>query len=414
MIRLKKTAIDPLLDVYDYVNLSSKRHHDRHTLELYMKTLSFLRPFFLPFLILVGIGVIISNCFSANSPQHQHDFVSYYYGTKAKSAGLNPYTSESLAKMIQRPLDSHIRFVYPPQMTLLFNPFMLLPFETARTAFLAFKVVALIALFGVWIRYFKPHPPHWLAFTLISLFAFHGAISCDLHAGNISTFESLLLWLGFGIATVGHLMPAAALIAMGASFKLTPIVFLGILALSRSAKKWRAILIGAVIFATIQGIGLYLTPGLYQQFLSSGNLLDSTGFTNPSALAFFRYDVAPILAQHISINAAQIGQFMYIIWLIIIGTLFILWMRRRHLYTLFEIINIVVLFYALVMPRFKDYTFIMLIIPAWHAVSIIQNPWIKWTVVTLLLVTLWPYHHLTMTLLLLGISLGPRIYRRQN
>ncbi|MGE4170145.1 MAG: glycosyltransferase family 87 protein [Candidatus Margulisiibacteriota bacterium] len=354
-------------------------------------------------LILAASAVLVGKAITAFSPEHQHDFISYYYGTQAIAQHLNPYTSKTLSFLSGQNLDDHLRFVYPPQMSWFFKPFTHLPFDTARKVYVIVKLLVLAGLALLWFRFFKPKNGSLLVFLLLLLFAFHETAACDLLSGNISVFEEALLWSGFALMVNGSLVWAGALIGLAACFKVTPLVFLGFLALVPNTslhQKAKAIGSGLGVFALVQGLGYLCYPALFGLFLTTPAPLDSSGFVNPSSLALIQFELGPKLGH---------PMLLYALWLLVVASLGVWWLKHRNRFSLIQNISAGLLLYALAMPRFKDYTFLLLIIPAWVTISELKNPWVKWGLLVLLCVTLWPYHHLVMV----GVLLGGLLFRER-
>ncbi len=200
---------------------------------------------------------------------------------------------------------------------------------------------------------------------------------------------------------IGYLFAIA--IAIAGSFKLLPLAFLGLIFLTKSPKKWQIMGTGVGLFAIIQSLGFFGMSTMYQAFLSSPKPLDSSGYVNPSILAWLQFDLEPWLTLHnISISTSII----YGLWIIgfssLLGWFFL---KRRYHYPMIIQISIAVLGYGLLLPRLKDYSFLIFVIPAYYAVIALPKRWQQVLTLILFCVSLWPYHHWTMLLLSLGILL---------
>ena len=188
------------------------------------------RPFFMKkyipyFLLLLLAGGIVSKAILGLDSGHQHDFISYYYGAKSIIMGLNGYDSHIVSTMSGQGHQSHLRFVYPPQMAWVFAPLTAFSFLHARLIFLCIKLITATGFIALYLKFFVKEK-HLLSFVLISLFAFRGPFTSDILAGNIATFEILLLWLGFLFLVMGRSYLFALFIALAGSFKLLPLAFL--------------------------------------------------------------------------------------------------------------------------------------------------------------------------------------------
>jgi hypothetical protein len=350
-------------------------------------------------LLLLAYG-ILSKAYMGLDAGHQHDFISYYYGTKAMITGSNGYDSQIVSALSGQGHQSHLRFVYPPQMAWLFAPLTAVPFLEARLIFLGLKLIAGACLIALFLRYVIKKE-FLVAFVMIAVFAFRGPFTSDILAGNIATFETLLLWGGFLCLLLGRSYLFAIAIAIAASFKLLPLAFLGFIFLTKQSKKWSILGTGIGIFGIIQSIGFFGMPTMYQEFLNSPKPLDSSGYVNPSILAWLQFDLEPWLALH---NITVSTSVIYGLWILGFSSVMaVFFLKKRHGYPLIIQISIAVLSYGLLLPRLKDYSFLIFVIPAYYAVIALPKRWQQVLVLALFCVSLWPYHHWTMLLLALGI-----------
>lgn len=159
----------------------------------------------------------------------------------------------------------------------------------------------------------------------------------------------------YPILTLGSRLLGVVLIALGGSFKLLPLVFLGIVFLTPLRQKWRLFGTGILIATLVQVLGLWRMPQHYVHFLTSPHPLDSSGYVNPSLLALLQIDLGTWLSQY---NISPVMLYAGFACGILVVTSSLLWKHRTR-YTLLSQICILVLTYGLVSPRLKDYTFIM-------------------------------------------------------
>ncbi|NDC83210.1 DUF2029 domain-containing protein [bacterium] len=350
-------------------------------------------------------GVVISFGITARDPGHLHDFISYYFGTLAISKGVNGYSADAVSHLFGQPLQSHLRFVYPPQMSWIFRPFTWISYPSARTAFITVKVILALGFLWMGISQFKPTNGNLFLMGLIALFGFHGTIGIDIASGNIGILEALLFWGGIALLLKNKPVWAGAAIALGASFKLTPIVLLLPFLIFKQPSYRRMSLSGLAVFIFIQLVGYLSYPSLFREFITSTSPLDSSGFVNPSSLAFIRFSLAPRLAALSGGSIFIIERLIYLSWVAICGIGLTILVKFRKRISTMEFLSGLVLIYAMAMPRFKDYTFVLLIIPAWWIVSQIETTWLRWGMVALICMSLWPYHHLMMIILMVYIIL---------
>ncbi len=284
----------------------------------------------------------------------QRDFLVYFSSGQIFAQGGNPYESQ--------------RFVYPPLILPLFQMLSLFTLEHAKSFFLWSKTFALMALLVVWMRYFIPGKNR-LPFIAFSLLAFYGTIHLDFRAGNISVFEQLILWLGFAALLRGKkILFCIAVIAVSA-FKLTPIFFLLLLLVGKGEKgntDLKYFMGAGFLFVSFLGLSYLCTPELFLSFLhASTSRMDEGGVTSPSSLAFFR-DVLKLLAVPSSFATPT---FLLFSCLILLGSIGMV----RKLSSLKDSILISTITYALIMPRFKDYSYVLVLPAAYSALESTRN-----------------------------------------
>lgn len=140
---------------------------------------------------------------------------------------------------------------------------------------------------------------------------------------------------------------------------------------------------------------------MYQTFLSTPAPLDSSGYVNPSILAWLQFELIPWLTTY-GVTVSAFGLYVLFVFLFLAGLAVFFW-KNRHEYPLIIQISMGILAYGLLSPRLKDYSFLIFVIPAYYAVLSLPKRWQQGLVLALFCVSLWPYHHWTMLLLALGI-----------
>ena len=310
-------------------------------------------PAILIFLPIVSFALCIWEIFQ-NPDKFQWDLSVYYQSAIAWQAGSNPYET--------------IGFVYPPVYLMFFkicSSIWTLP--QFYNLFLATKVLCFFALVVLWRKEFLPKIKSEVFFLFIWL-ALYSAFSLDFQAGNISVFETLLVFLGFHFYMRGRFRIFTGLIFLAASFKMTPLLFLLLLLINPSAKKRSAFFMGLLGFSLYALLNYILYPELSFSFVSQAihRTTNEAGYINPSSYAFFTGTFAN-LAQFFKINEIPlIAPMAYVSFLTAIYMRSLkAWNKKRssedskstdRLLILFS-----VLIYALVMPRMKDYAYILMI-----------------------------------------------------
>jgi hypothetical protein len=318
--------------------------------------------------ILAGIYIIaVSIYVLANPDKLQWDFKTYYYAGLAYSRGTDPYLLQSLSAQAGQEIG--FPFAYPPLTLPLFRLFSVwFEYSTAYILYFVLKLAALAALVRLWVREFLPSQYRDI-FPLILIFGFSGAIYLDLVAGNISIFEQLGLWTAFWALRRKRVALFSGIVVVVACFKLTPILFLLLPLLLIDRKQWKEPAIAFSGWLALQ-IGSYVfQPQLYTNFLTLASKLDERMPHNPSTLALIR-DAGRWLSE----KGIQLPEWLLVAFFAVV-VLLVIWLTWRRLkdsrdtwqYRLY----LVCLAYAVIVPRFKNYSYILLLIPAY--VILIQS-----------------------------------------
>jgi hypothetical protein len=299
----------------------------------------------------------------ANGDRMQWDFQTYYYAGRAFAQGLDPYDLQALTQVAGREIG--YPFAYPPVTLPVFEVLGTLDLRTASVVYLALKVVALAGLIAIWRRWFIRSRPD-LFFYLFLLFGFGGAIYADLSSGNISLFEQVALWVAFAAFARGRTFAFTLLVVGVSLFKLTPILLLGLLLIRGGRHTGRAMAGGLLAFAAALGVSYVIWPHLFTSFLQGGWSFDERGGINPSSLALLRDIYDYLLGRGVLPEWEGLPWLGYLAW--VVGVMLIT--RRaaaRHPSRDPRTwIYVGCLAYVLVAPRFKNYAYILLLVPAYE------------------------------------------------
>jgi len=328
-----------------------------------------LKILFIALLLLYCIVLIVK--IAKHREVYQWDFKAHFYAARAHAAGLNPYDRPLVRRVAKAPLSQW--FNYTPVAIWFYRLFCLFDFNTAYYLFLAFKCILLVGLLYLWRKGFLKSE-RGLLFYLFCLLAFNSAIYIDFLAGNISILEQFGLWLAFYFFLRRRLLLFCLIIVILANFKLTPLLFLFLLWFLEEKKKYIYFLGSAILFAGIQLIS-YLTSPLFMDFvrLMSGILSDIRGVINPSTFTLIR-DVFGLIAKERGITVPQRIQILAFL-VIVAAIIFLSW---RSFIVLKSVggkekdkimVFLSCLVYALILPRFKDYSYILLIVPTYFAIK---------------------------------------------
>ncbi len=297
------------------------------------------------------------------------DFNIYYAAGKVFAGGGNPYDADALSKYAET---KHLPYVYPPITLWFFKPLAGWNYNTAVNVFLAVKCLVLIGLAYLWKKKFLAgeSDPFYYLFLLL---AFNGALYCDFYTGNISIFEQALLWLGFYALIQRRPEILSLLVLVVAAFKITPILFILLLLILEGRKKYFYLLGTLALYIAIQALSYVNNPQLFKAFVNNSAGLDERSAINPSTLALLR-DGFDSLAKYAGISVPGAGQmvlYLALVGVAVLLTILVALPLLRHKSPDREkvLIFLSCLVYALIMPRFKDYSYILLLAPAYFIIK---------------------------------------------
>ncbi|MCX6354761.1 MAG: glycosyltransferase 87 family protein [Candidatus Aureabacteria bacterium] len=300
----------------------------------------------------------------------QWDFRVYYEAGRAYLRGANPYDATLAAGVEGYAAPRGFRFYYPPVVLPLLGILASRDYTTALQGVFIFKCALLIGLIYLWGREFLPGKPD-LLFFLFCLVAFNGCIYIDFKAGNVSVIEQFSLWLGFYFFLKRRLLLFCILIICSSLFKVTPLVFLGMLFFSGDTKKyvWAWVSAGAVVLAT--AASYIFNPVLFTRFmLNAGRVLDRTiVMSQPST-----FDLLEDLIRMMKMNMGRtLSSGVHLaVFGVLVAVVLIVTVRRFIMLRSLDLadrekimIFMACTVYAMVMPNFEDYEYIILIVPAY-------------------------------------------------
>jgi hypothetical protein len=303
-----------------------------------------------------------------NPDVFQWDFRTCYFAAKAHALGLNPYDIQNLGEI--SPVEISIPYHYQPLVLYLFYPFLLMRYSVACQAFLFINIIIIIYLFYSW-RYYFINYSNIVTYCLFIMIAFNNTIYRSLAAGNISLFEQFIVWTALVFLVHRRRFLFCLSIVLAAIFKFQLILFLGLLFLSEG-KKPALIQFGlsSLGFAVIVGVPCLSAPNLFPHFLTAAQdaAVGEIGDINPSTLAII-IDFLNRFSKLINFPRPSIiakGIYLSVVTSILI-------ISRRALIALKSLDDVekkklsllfACMVYSLIVPLFKDYTFILLLPPA--------------------------------------------------
>ena len=320
-------------------------------------------------ILLVGYFITLVLHVSAHDDQYLWDFRSHRGSGKILASGSNPYDADALSPKSR----TKFLYTYPPVTLFLYRLFAIPEYKTAVHIFLIAKCILLVGLVYFWQREFLKQDGS-IMFYVFCLLAFNSAVFLDMIAGNINLVQQALLWIGFSFYIRGRYKLFCLFILIAASFKMTPIFFLILLLLPDDKNKYKYFFGAGAVFLGYLLIQYLVVPDFFTGFIKNalivvgepGGVVPSTnkliagifeivsnitGMTIPPAfqptifiiiaavVVFFSYKACLRLKQVQLDNRAMLEVFM------------------------------VCLVYALIHPRFKDYGYILLIVPSFYVIK---------------------------------------------
>jgi hypothetical protein len=321
-------------------------------------------------ILLVVCGMTLTNYVAkvVTNPRYQWDLKMYHSAAKVFIEGGDYYDAELI-----REKGGRHPYMYSPYGIFFLFFLGLLSFEKAALLWVGLKLGILIVLFWIWKKIFYDYFDErysWISFCLFLVWAsraFNRAIYMDFRAGNISIIEEFLIWGGilFLLYRGKYVLFGLCLIA-ASFFKFLPIVLIGLVLVLGAGKmrdRIKQLGIISLISLSIWGAGILLMPFEFRGWLSSARavvfMARERGINNPTMLPFIRQVIG---------NVGKAYELtLYFLWILIVFFIcyfvsknilkkdFSFLKKKKYIFFLWCLI------YPLVMPRFKDYTFIFLL-----------------------------------------------------
>jgi hypothetical protein len=300
-------------------------------------------------LLLYCAGALIS--LSLRLEHIQWDFAVYYRAPQAYARGLDPYRMIVPCAVDGSAAPRGFKFYYPPLMLALFAPFSLLGYPAAARLFFSINCAALAALVVVWRNKFLGGRAGAL-FYLLCAASFGSPLYLALRAGNVVLMEQCLLWMGFHFFLDRRSAAFCLCVLAAAVFKVTPLFFLSLLLFVEDNRRWRCLAgsVGALCAgAAVVGI---LAPGLWVRFLHNSTRILYKA--QPSTYAMLRELLPPacVWPAYATLAAAVLACTAIAAARLGAGG------RGRMIY-------LACAAYAVVLPHFEDYSYMLLIPPAY-------------------------------------------------
>ena len=305
----------------------------------------------------------------------QWDFKVYYAAAELHKHGISPYQSANFHFAAGETI---LYYPYPPYTLFLFYPFTWFDIRTASAIYLTLQILALCALIFVWVRTFNLSS-HRMLFFVFVFFAFEGAVIGDLRSGNCCMFEQLIIAIAFYCYTEGKIGWFSAAIVVAASLKLAPILLLGLLLTSGRKREVLYCVVFGMVFLLLLALTAAIWPHLFPDFIHAvGRLEGERALLNPATWPLV-CDIASAIQQAVGIQVpagVKLLAFLLIVAAVISVSLCALKRFARQDSPGGQLwrICLVCLAYGIIVPRFKNYTYILLVGPAFYVVMTSRLP----------------------------------------
>lgn len=332
----------------------------------------FLPGKYLRYAVIAGVAVYslyVLHLLSRDKVNAQRDFQVYYYAARAQAAGLNPYNIDSLTE-VEPSIDRTRPYVYLPCALVFFKPFAALPYAKAFGVFLVLQTLFIAAFVFIWVRGFLKEEADAL-FYLFCLLGFNNALFVGIANGNITILEQLLIWISFIFFVRKKLFLFCLFIMLAASFKLSPIVLLALLLFSDDENRHIYLLTALIVFFGFHALSFALVRDSFGYFCANGfDSLKEPGLINPSTLIFFSQ------LRQLALTQKGVDLSSWIPWTayftVAAAVIFVTfkalakWRRSAPADKETVAVYFASVAYALIAPRMKDYSYMILIVPAWY------------------------------------------------
>lgn len=305
---------------------------------------------------------------SANFEQYQWDFRTHRQAGEIFISGGDPYDADTLFSKSR----TYLLYTYPPVSLLFYGLFALIEYKTAFHIFLLFKFVLLLALVYFWQREFLNRKTDVL-FYVFCLLAFNSAVYRDIIAGNINLVEQVLLWLAFFFYLKHRLLVFCVFILIAASFKMLPAFFLVMLLISDNEKKYHYFFGACAAFLAYLLVQYVIAPDMFAGFVrNASQVVRERGEVTPSTYTFIR-DVFRLLAANFGFNAPKSVQ----VFAVFITAAAVIFFSGKAFVRLRSVkpeaqekiaLFLVCLVYGLIHPRFKDYAYMLFLVPTYFII----------------------------------------------
>lgn len=318
-------------------------------------------------LVCILLQVILIRNILLNLNVECWDYFAYFYSSDVFSKGINPY----LQSEVEQALDfGFTPFRYFPISLYFFRIFNHWEYNLSLEIYIVLKSIIFLLTISIWLIYvFKDYRLKTFL-VLIATYGFNKATFIDFDSGNITVFEVFGLTIAVIFLLKNKTIMYCLIIAFLALFKVQVIalIFLPLINF-----KWRRvyIILSIILMCTILFFTYYyLNPPLIQAYIDLiFTVIGDTGkyAGNFGIMHLINTFVSPFLKN--IIDFTYWNYLIYFLWITLIGVLtFFAFRKTKGKVSNMMLITYSIFVFALIVPRFPDYTFMFLIVPAVYVI----------------------------------------------
>ncbi|MFH1404455.1 MAG: glycosyltransferase family 87 protein [Candidatus Altiarchaeota archaeon] len=356
------------------------------------KTVSALPPsahIYLMFYLLVVTG------FGSDLLDSQNDFRKDYYAAEAYFSGGNPYRLDDALAWEQQLMP----YVYPPPTLYFFRVFLLWDYDTSRYVYVTLRFISLALILYLWSKVLG-EGGMGDDFIIYSVMAFNLTISVNLSTGNVSLLEQLFIWTGIYFFLRNRIVLFTASILAASVFKITPVTLLLLLLFKGDGRSLMCLASGIIIFSAYIAAPYFTSPILFNDYVGNAsnaiNLSFERGLMNPCNY-MLTGDIANIFGLDSMTRIILYAVIVSTVLSISLAAMIRLY-RAKPVGWETELVLFACIAYSFTTLHFKDYSYILLMLPAYY---VIKKPEFRrvYRIVFLLTLIPMPYYDKTGTLL---------------
>jgi hypothetical protein len=320
-------------------------------------------------------ALVFAFVFMFHSSSGLWDFNVYYYAGKAYNEGLNFYDRDVLSELSSGRVG--LPYVYPPMTIWVFSPLAWFDAGTARFVDGLLKGFSVILILHIGSKLLDS--TQWvIAYFALFFIAYNNSFHSSIETGNIDVYITALILAGIYSLYRGRPGFFSACILAAWAFKIVPVFFLVLLLFSgnRRGRVW--FMAGLMLFSAYLGLGYLISPDLFGGYVGnfSSQALEpgERGWITPSVYPLIN-DVLLLSGFHegLSLGFPGVTALLYALWTVNILLISFFACRgfrgdcgqRKKIIWLFSCVV-----YAIIMPRFKCYSFILLVLPACYLLGV--------------------------------------------